>query len=110
MVEAFTWTQFGLAGIIAVSLGGVISYVFRLFVRVQGDQVSRAVNERDDANNENVRLHNRIEDQQRATLATLVDVARVMSEVQQMLREREIHLAMEREFDRRKGAGDDASS
>jgi hypothetical protein len=105
-MNLISWSQFGLAGLIAMTLGGVISYVFRLLVRVQTTTMERLMAERDATETENQRLQNRFEEQQRTTLTTLADVAHVMSEVQQMLREREIQQAMEREFNRRKGQAD----
>lgn len=102
------WSQLGLAGLIALALGGVISYIFRLLVEVQTKQTERLTSERDATETENQRLHNRFEEQQRGTLSVLADVARVMAEVQQMLREREIQQTMEREF-RRRGRDDDSA-
>lgn len=101
MGNPWEWGQLGVAGAVAVSLGGVISYVFKLFVSVQAEAMARARAERDAERTEVTRLHTLSEEQQRAVVVTLADVARVMAEVQQMMREREIQAAMEREFDRR---------
>lgn len=108
-MDPWGWSQLGLAGTIAVSLGGVIAYVFKLFINTQTDAIARSTAARDEEHNENIALQARLDDQQRSVLTTLADVARVMSEVQQMLREREIQLAMEREFERRKGQQHDGS-
>lgn len=101
MTGPFEWSQLGVAGTVAVSLGGVIAYVFKLFTTVQQDAVKRALAERDSERNEVTRLHSQSDEQQKVILVTLADVTRVMSEVQQMMREREIQNAMEREFSRR---------
>lgn len=97
-----TWSQFGLAGLIAISLGTAIVYIFKLLLETQKQAVKDAQAERDSEHVEVARLHKIREDTQREALMVLADVARVMSEVQQMLREREMQLAMEREFSRRK--------
>jgi hypothetical protein len=101
-MEVINWTQYGVAGLVAMSLGGVIAYIFKLFVHAQRESLERTRDELRECNAEGIRLHGKIEDQQRAVLQTLSDVARVMSEVQQMMREREIQTAMEKEFERRK--------
>lgn len=99
-MASLNWTEFGLAGLIATALGSVIAYVFRLLVTSQEGAVDRANSERDSERIENTRLHTQLEDMQRAVLATLADVARVMGEVQQMLRERETQRTVEREMGR----------
>lgn len=99
-MQPLTWTEFGFAGLVALSLGPVIGYMFRLLNKSQQAAVDRANTERDNERIENTRLHTQLEDMQRAVLATLADVARVMGEVQQMLRERETQRAVERELDR----------
>lgn len=90
MGATLSWAQFGLAGLIAVSLASVIAYIFKLLIESKNAEIERAYKERDNTNTENERLHNRIDDQQRTMLVTLADVARVMGDVQLMLREREV--------------------
>lgn len=99
-MDIVTWGQFGLAGTIAVSLGGVIAYVFRLFVNTQNAAVVRIIGERDDADKEVARLNNVIQEGQRATLVVLSDVTKAMAEVQQILREQGIRQAVEQEVRR----------
>src|SRR5690349_8628523 len=99
-------SQYGLAGIVITILGGVISYVFKLLIDSKNAEIDRAYKERDIANSENDRLHNKIYDQQRSMVITLSDVARVMGDVQQMMRDREVEHRVEAELKRREDERD----
>lgn len=101
-MDVVSWGQFGLAGTIAISLGGVIAYVFKLFVNTQKEAMLRIIGERDDSQADVARLNTLIQEQQRAVLVTLSDVTKAMAEVQQMLRDRVIRQNVEREFDQRR--------
>ena len=94
-MDVLTWGQFGLAGLIAMTLGGVIAYVFKLFVTSQTAAIDRIIADRDREHAEKNELNKYIQDRQREVVDMLGDVARVMGEVQRML--------AEREYDRRRG-------
>lgn len=91
------WAQFGLAGAIAVSLGMVVSYVFKLFVKTQSDMVTRLLLERNAAHAEIDRLHKQIEEQ---VLPMLGEVTRTLAQVQGVFRDRDTALAVQRELER----------
>lgn len=86
-METLTWGQFGLAGLVAMSLGTVIAYIFKLLLTSQQAALKDAQVERDTERAESRAT-------QRTAMVTLADVARVMAEVQTMLREREIQRVM----------------
>jgi hypothetical protein len=101
------WAQFGLAGAIAISLGTVISYIFKLFVKTQSDilktqsdTVARVIGERNAAQEEIARLHKQIEEQ---VLPMLGDVSRALAQVQTVFRDRDTALAVQRELERMRG-------
>jgi hypothetical protein len=93
------WAQFGLAGAIAISLGMVVSYVFKLYVKVQSDMVTRIIAERNAAQAEIDRLHKQIEEQ---ILPMLGDVSRTLAQVQGIFRDRDTALAVQKELERMK--------
>jgi hypothetical protein len=97
------WAQFGLAGAIAITLGTVVSYVFKLFVKTQSDTMTRLVDERNAAHEEIARLHKQIEEQ---VLPTLGDVSRALAQVQTVFRDRDTALAVQRELERMRGDRD----
>lgn len=94
------WAQFGLAGAIAITLGTVVAYVFKLFVKTQSDTVVRVISERNAALDEINRLHKQIEEQ---VLPMLGDVSRALAQVQTIFRDRDTALAVQRELERLRG-------
>lgn len=94
------WAQFGLAGAIAITLGTVISYVFKLFVKAQSDTITRVIGERNAALAEVSRLHTQIEEQ---VVPMLADVSRGLTQVQAVFRDRDTALAVQRELERIRG-------
>jgi hypothetical protein len=101
MTTFISWSQLGVAGLIAITLGGVIAYVFRLLTKLQHDALKQALEDRDEATR-------KLDEQQRIMIPVLGDVARVLNEVQRMLQQREIELTMERELGRRRGQHDES--
>lgn len=100
-MDAFgIWAQFGLAGAIAISLGMVISYVFKLYVKTQSEMLTRILGERNTAHAEIARLHKQIEEE---ILPMLGDVSRTLAQVQAVFRDRDTALAVQRELERIKG-------
>lgn len=97
------WAQFGLAGAIAISLGTVISYIFKLFVKTQSDTITRVIGERNAANEEIARLHKQIEEQ---VLPMMGDVSRALAQMQTVFRDRDTALAVQRELERMRGDRD----
>jgi hypothetical protein len=99
-LDAFgIWAQFGLAGAIAISLGMVVSYVFKLFVKTQSDMVTRLISERNAAHAEIERLHEQIEEK---VVPMLVEVSRTLAQVQSVFRDRDTALAVQKELERMK--------
>lgn len=84
-----TWGQYGLAGLIAMTLGTVIAYVFKLFVTSQTNALNQCRADGDRERIEKNELSKYVQDRQREVTALLADVARVMAEVQKLLQERE---------------------
>lgn len=88
-MDVLTWGQFGLAGLIAMTLGGVIAYVFKLFVSSQSAALNQCHADGERERVEKAEMAQYIRDRQREVVETLGDVARVMAQVQQMLQERD---------------------
>lgn len=96
-MDPVSWGQFGIAGLIAMTLGTVIAYVFKLLIQTQASALKDCKDERDQQRTEGAALRDRMEERQRQALLVLADVARVMGDVQMLLREREI----ERKYEHR---------
>jgi uncharacterized protein YjiK len=94
-VDPVTWGQYGLAGLVAMTLGAIIGYVFKLLIQSSSAALKDCQDERNQLRIEASAVRDRMEDRQKQSLLVLADVSRVMAEVQNLLREREIERKIE---------------